>query len=240
MVTNQDIVDVLDLGGIENVSACVTSILQRHGVSRKFFSDEEIVKIKRYELWTKKGILYEWDASLSSSGNIRAVLECAKQYEESSETPALNTVLQHLVGAKLDIVLGAGKVTHHATSEADEAEGRAGDFVLGNVAIHVTTNPSEALMAKCKRNIDAGLRPLIVTTTSRKIIAAADLAEQANIASRFDILDVEQFLTANLYEHALFSAKNHIPKTAEILARYNELIDAHETDPSLKIEIVGK
>jgi len=239
MITDQDIADILDLGGIEHTSSCVNSILQKHGISEKFFSDEEIIKIKRYELWTKKSILFEWNTSFSISSNVRSILENAMQYGKFSRTPALNIVLQHLVGAKLDIVLGTGKVTHHAASEADEAEGRAGDFVLGDVAIHVTTHPSEALMAKCARNISAGLRPLIVTT-SRKTIAADMLAEQADIALRLDILDVEQFLTANLYERALFSAKNHIPKTSELLARYNKLIDAHETDPSLKIGIVGK
>jgi len=239
MVTDQDIVDILDLGGIEHVSSRVHSILQKHGISEKFFSDEEITKIKRYELWDQKGILFEWDTSFSISGNIRSVLESAMQYGKLSETPALNIVLEHLVGATLDIVLGEGKVTHHSASEADEAEGRAGDFVLADVAIHVTTHPGEALMAKCARNISDGLRPLIVTT-SRQTSAADEHAERAGIALRVDTLDVEQFLAANLYERALFSAKNHIPKTAELLARYNELIDAHETDPSLKIKIAGK
>jgi len=239
MITNQDIADILDLGGIEHVSARVDSILQKHGISEKFFSDEEIIEIKRYELWTEKGILFEWNISFSLLGNIRAALESAKQYEKLSGIPALDIVLLHLVGAKLDIILGAGKVAHHSASEADEAEGRAGDFVLADVAIHVTTHPGEALMAKCKCNIDAGLRPLIVTT-SRQTSAADEHAERAGIASRVDTLDIEQFLAANLYERALFSAKNCIPKTAELLARYNALIDAHETDPSLKIEIAGK
>ena len=194
-----------------------------------------------HEFFAGKPFKFHADAALSVRAAVRKILDQAR--ERQAKLPGSRyegAMLQHLVGAKLDIVLGMGKITHHAASEADEAEGRAGDFVLGNVALHVTTNPSEALMAKCKRNIDAGLRPLIVTTTSRKIIAADDLAEQAGIATRFDILDVEQFLTANLYEHVLFSTKNHLPKTAEILARYNELIDAHETDPSLKIEIAGK
>jgi hypothetical protein len=66
------------------------------------------------------------------------------------------------------------------------------------------------------------------------------LAEQAGIGARLDVLDIEQFLTANLYERAMFSSKNHIPKTAELLERYNELIEAHETDPALKIELAGK
>lgn len=239
MTINQDVINILGLGSISNVSNCVNSVLRKHGVSQAFFSDAEILDISKYELWLGKGILYEWNFSFSISNNIRSILEHASQYDKLTKRPALNIVLHHLVGAKLDIVLGKGKVTHHSASEADEADGRAGDFVQGDVAIHVTTHPGEALVAKCSRNLDAGLRPLIVTT-SRKTVVADNLAEQANIGSRLDVLDIEQFLAANLYERALFSAKNHLPKTTELLARYNELIDAHETDPSLKIEIAGK
>ena len=193
-----------------------------------------------HEFFAGKPFKFHADAALSVRAAVRKILDQAR--ERQTKLPGSRyegTMLQHLVGAKLDIILGDGKVAHHAASEADEAEGRAGDFVLGDVAIHVTTHPGEALMSKCARNISAGLRPLIVTT-SRKTIAADALAEQADIASRVDILDIEQFLAANLYERSLFSAKNHLPKTAELLARYNALIDAHETDPSLKIEIAGK
>lgn len=239
MITTQDIVTILELGECGQVSKCVNSILRKHGVQQTFFSEDEILEIKKYESWIKKGILFDWNPSISISSNIRSILKYASQYGELTKTPALNIVLQHLVGAKLDIVLGVGKVVHHSASEADQAEGRAGDFVIGDVAIHVTTHPGEALIAKCGHNIASGLRPLIVTT-SRKVIVADTLAEQANIASRLDVLDIEQFLAANLYERALFSAKNHLPKTRELLARYNELIDAHKTDPSLKIEIAGK
>lgn len=148
-------------------------------------------------------------------------------------------MLQHLVGAKLDLVLGDGKVIHHSTSEADQADRRAGDFVVGDVAIHVTTNPGEALMRKCSDNLGTGLHPVIVTLPSRTV-AADSLAEDASISTRIDVLDIEQFLAANLYERALFQSKNRGPRTEELITRYNALIDAHETDPSLKIAALYK
>jgi hypothetical protein len=148
-------------------------------------------------------------------------------------------MLQHLVGAKLDLVLGKGHVSHHGASEADQADDRAGDFVFGDVAIHTTTHPGEALVRKCAANLDAGLRPLIVTTTSQTPVADG-LAEAQGINDRIDVLDVEQFLAANLHERALFRSENRGPKTLELINRYNELVTAFETDPSLRIEIAGR
>lgn len=192
------------------------------------------------EFFAGKPFKFHTDASLSVRAAVRKVLDQAR--ERQAKMPGSRyegAMLQHLVGAKLDLVLGRGKITHHSASEADEAEGRAGDFIAGDAAIHVTTHPGEALISKCARNLEAGLRPLIVTT-SRKTIVADSLAEQANIGSRVDVLDIEQFLAANLYERALFLAKNLPPKTTELIDRYNELIEANETDPSLRIEVAGK
>jgi hypothetical protein len=191
------------------------------------------------EFFAGKPFKFHADSALSVRVAVRNVLEQARERQSKLMGSRYEgTMLQHLVGAKLDIVLGVGKVMHHSASEADEAEGRAGDFVLGDVAIHVTTHPSEALIAKCERNLSAGLRPLIVTI-GKKTFFADTLAEHAKIGSRLDVLDIEQFLAANLYERALFSAKDHLPKTTELLLRYNKLIDEYETDPSLKIEIAG-
>jgi len=72
-------------------------------------------------------------------------------------------MLQHLVGAKLDLVLGNGKIEHHGFSVADQSTERRGDYEVEGVAIHVTTHPSEALVRKCAANLQAGLKPVIVT-----------------------------------------------------------------------------
>ena len=57
----------------------------------------------------------------------------------------------------------------------------------------------------------------------------------AETAPRIDVPDIEQFLAANLHERALFQSKKRGPKTEELISRYNAIIDANETDPSLKI-----
>lgn len=193
-----------------------------------------VSEVRRY--FAGKPFKLRVDVSLSIRAAIGDVLQQAR--ERQSATPGSRyegAMLQHLVGAKLDLVLDK-KVTHHCASEADEAEGRAGDFIVGDVAIHVTTAPSEALLQKCNQNLEKAIQPLIVTVP-KKTAAAEQMAETAGIASRIEILDIEQFLAANLLERSLFKADNRRPKTLELIERYNELVSQFETDPSLKIQM---
>lgn len=189
------------------------------------------------EFFAAKPFKFKVDATLSLRAAVRDLLQQAR--ERQAETPGQRyegSMLQHLVGAKLDLVLGKGVVRHHSVAEADQAERRAGDFTPGDVAIHVTTHAGEALMARCAENLEAGLRPLIITIPTRA--AAADAAlEEAGIAHRVDVLDIEQFLAVNLHERALFAKSGQRPKVAQLIERYNELIEAYERDPALRIEI---
>lgn len=133
-----------------------------------------------------KPFKFRVDAALSLRAAVRDLLGQARTRQ--NEVPGRRyegVMLQHLVGAKLDLVLGKGVVKHHATSEADTADGRAGDFTPGDTAIHVTTHAGDALMAKCLANLEADLRPIIVTLPSRAVAADA-AAEEAGIASRVD------------------------------------------------------
>lgn len=190
------------------------------------------------EFFAGKPFKFRTDASLSIRASVRELLDQA--VERQKEMPGSRfegTMLQHLVGAKLDIILGTGKVEHHGTSDADQSEGRVGDFLAGDVAIHVTTHPGEAVVRKCGRNLSAGLRPVIVTTGKGCAIAEG-LAEQLGIESRIDVLDAEQFLAANLHEWGRFTAESRSVATADLIKRYNQLIEDFERDPSLKVELL--
>jgi hypothetical protein len=192
------------------------------------------------EFFAGKPFKFRIDASLSIRAAVRDLLQQARARQ--SEMPGSRyegAMLQHLIGAKLELVLPAGSATHHSASEADAAEGRGGDFLIGDVAIHATTHPGEALIRKCSENLRSGLRPLIVTVPAQTAVADG-LADAAGILDRLDVLDIEQFLAANLHERALFQTQNRNARTTELFAHYNKLIDAHETDPSLKIEIAGR
>ena len=78
---------------------------------------------------------------------VRDVIEQAEERQKT--TPGVyyaGAVMQHLVGAKLDCALGKGHFEHNSFSTADAPSARAGDFFLGDVAIHVTTSPGEAVI----------------------------------------------------------------------------------------------
>lgn len=177
------------------------------------------------------------DESLGLRAVIRHLLAQAEtRQKEMPGTTFQGTLLQHLVGAKLDLVLGVGKVQHHGANQNDAGEGRHGDFEVGDVAFHVSTAPGEALIRKCQANLEASRKPFIVTTAKGAAVAEG-LASNAGVADRLELLEVEQFLATNIHELGLFEAKQRRVKIEELIARYNEIVDEHETDPSLRIDI---
>jgi hypothetical protein len=145
-------------------------------------------------------------------------------------------MLQHLVGAKLDCALGKGTVEHNSFSTADAPGSRAGDFLIGDVAVHVTTSPGEAVIEKCRENLNDGYRPMLVKL-QRGLTVAEGLAGNAGLADRIDIFEVEQFVALNLYEWGKFGADGRKTAVADLVERYNEIVDEFETDPSLRIEL---
>jgi hypothetical protein len=186
--------------------------------------------------FAKKPFRLRFDASKSMRAIVKDLLRQAeKRQKEAPGTTYVGTVLQHLVGAKLD-VLTDGKVAHHGANAADEQSGRAGDFLLDDVAVHVTVFPTEALMRKCLENLNSGLRPVIMTR-EKGLQAAEGIAEQLNVADRIDVFDAEQFLAGNFYELGKFEKIKREFDARRIIEKYNALIEQYETDPSLKAEI---
>ncbi|MDR2097575.1 MAG: DUF4928 family protein [Spirochaetaceae bacterium] len=149
------------------------------------------------------------------------------------------TTIQHLVAAKLSIILPQNKFEIHGASVVDSPTERSGDFVINNTIIHCTTAPGEPLIQKCKANIRGGCLPVIITIFDR-VKNAYDLAADAEISDRLEVWDVQQFLSTNINEHGLFDWQIRTTKLADIIERYNQIIDEKETDPSLKIEFETK
>jgi hypothetical protein len=177
------------------------------------------------------------DASRSLRTVVRDVISQAEQRQK--DTPGMNyagAVLQHLVGAKLDCALGQGHLQHNSYSTADAPNARAGDFFLGDVAIHVTTSPGEAVIDRCRENLNDGHRPILVTV-QRGLTVAEGLASNVGLADRIDIFEIEQFVALNLYEIAKFAAEGRRVAVTDLVSRYNEIVEEFETDPSLKIEL---
>ncbi len=194
-----------------------------------------VERVKQF--FSGKPFKIKLDASRSLRTVVRDVIGQAE--ERQKNTPGMSyagAVLQHLVGAKLDCALGKGHLEHNSFSTADAPGGRAGDFFLGDAAIHVTTSPGEALIGRCRDNLNDGFRPILVTL-QRGLSVAEVLATNIGVAERIDIFEIEQFVALNLYEVAKFAADGRKTAVTDLVNRYNEIIDQVETDPSLKIEL---
>ena len=178
------------------------------------------------------------DASRGLRSVVRNVVEQAidRQKEFGGGTYYAGTVLQHLVGAKLDCALGQGKFKHNSVSTADAPGGREGDFLVGDVVIHVTKSPGEAVIERCRDNLNDGYRPMLVTMASG-LLVAQELAKNKGIEERIDIFEVEQFVALNLYELGQFEGAGRRTALIDLVTRYNDIVVKWETDPSLKIEL---
>jgi Domain of unknown function (DUF4928) len=160
--------------------------------------------------------------------------QAKKRQDEAAGTMFVGAMLQHLVGAKLSLALPTTPIEHNGFSVADGPTGRSGDFEIGNASLHVTTTPGEAVIRKCAANLSAGRHPIIVTV--HDMLPAADaFAAAQGIADKLDVLDAEQFLVANLHELGGFRSDQRRVTLEALVDKYNEIVAAHETDPSLRI-----
>ena len=177
---------------------------------------------------------------LDGAHGLRAVIkdlldQAEERQRESGGTMYVGAVMQHLVGAKLDCVMGAGKFEHNSFTTSDAQSGRSGDFFIGDVAIHVTTAPGVAVVSRCRDNLTDGYRPVLITR-GRGVMIAEALADDAGLGGRLDVFEIEQFVASAVYELGDFTAPGRRSAVTVLAERYNEIIDEFETDPSLKVE----
>jgi len=144
-----------------------------------------------------------------------------------------------LVGAKLTVILPPDKLQIHGAYVADSPTDRGGDFMINNTILHCTTAPGEPLIQKCQANLRAGCSPVIITVFDR-VKTALDLAADTGLNGRIEVWDIQQFLSTNISEHSLFDGAARNAKLADIIEKYNAIITAVETDPSMRIEFEAK
>ncbi|MBJ6359722.1 DUF4928 family protein [Paenibacillus sp. GCM10012307] len=180
------------------------------------------------------------DPSRTIAASLDELFEQAKKRQkENPGTQYLGTMLQHLVGAKLFIIMPVNGFEIHGASVADSPTDRSGDFVINDTILHCTTAPGEPLIQKCKMNIRAGCLPVIITIFDR-VRTALDLAADSGLSGRIEVWDIQQFLSTNVNEHSMFDGSARNAKLADIIVKYNAIIDDKETDPSLRIEFEAK
>ena len=182
-----------------------------------------------------KPFTFRLDPSKSLRACVRHLLaQAVERQREVRGVMYAGAVMQHLVGAKLGWVTD-GMIEHNGFSVADAPTGRTADFSFGDVALHVTTAPSEAMMRKCADNLARGLRPLIITTDDG-VGGARAHARQMEIDDRVDIIEFEQFIATNLFERSRFERETRPVAVKDLIDAYNRIVESCETDPSLKID----
>ncbi|MBN2109169.1 MAG: DUF4928 family protein, partial [Deltaproteobacteria bacterium] len=222
------------VGNMKKYVLFLNSLEKKGRVDLDYIEKWWIQKVKAF--FSGKPFLFSFDQSKSLRSVIRNLINQAeKRQKQSTGATFVGTMLQHLVGAKLNLLL-TDSIEHHGASVADDVSGREGDFVVEDVAIHVTTSPTEALIRKCQRNLDKGLKPFIITL-HKGVAVAEGLAEQAGIFDRLDIFEAEQFLAGNLYEIGKFAQAGRKTTTEHLIREYNKIISSCETDPSLLITL---
>lgn len=192
------------------------------------------------EYFRNQPLILTADTSKTIGSNLDELFEQVKKRQK--QTPGmqyLGTVLQHLVAAKLSLILPEGSFEIHGASVADAPTARTGDFVINKTIIHCTTSVGDLLISKCKSNISAGYRPVIITIYER-VQTALNQIEDAELAGRVEVWDIQQFLSANVHEHSLFDDEKRNAKLGAIIENYNQIILEKEHDPSLRIEFDAK
>lgn len=217
---------------VAQIAGEIDALLQR-GVGEDLGFSYWMDRVCAVFAWNPFAIGLDSDESLR--GSVRRLLAQA-QRRDTVEPGQSGRVLLHLVGATLDCALGKGHFQHNGFSTADTPKNRAGDFFVGDVAIHVTTAPGEAVIERCRGNLDDGHRPVLVTI-QRSLSLAEGLAANAGLSDRIDVFEIEQFVALNLYELGKFGAEGRRVAITELVSRYNEIVDEFETDPGLKIEL---
>ncbi len=223
------------LGNAADYALFLNALHQEGKADLSVIEDWWIARVR--EFFCGKPFALKFDSSKSLRSVVEDLLaQAMKRQKEHPGSTYAGTVLQHLVGAKLDLILPEEKrAAHYGANAADASTARAGDFVLEDVAVHVTTAPTEALIRKCKANIEAGLRPVIVTIAESRA-GIESIAKGFGVDGRIDVIEAEQFIATNILEWGQFAEKSHRTEIVRLIAQYNAIVQKYETDPSLRIE----
>lgn len=223
------------LGNMQEYVEFLNSIYDQEGFNLDTIEEWWINRVK--EFFKSKPFRFNLDSTRSLRSLVNNLLEQADARQRTSGgTAYVGAVMQHLVGAKLELALNE-KLKHHGFSVADHSTDREGDFQLDQVVIHVTRTPTDGLMQKCKDNLESALKPIIVTG-HKGAMAAENFAEAVDIAHRIDIFEIEQFIATNIYEISRFREADRRLTVEQLVDKYNAIVSANETDPSLAI-VVG-
>lgn len=177
----------------------------------------------------RKNLNLSLDRSQAPTAWIELILENARGRSGG-------VVEQHLVGAKLARRFPNIEIPNFPAHAADQQTARSGDFVIRDLAFHVTAAPTSSVIAKCADNVKKGLRPILLVPRDKETNARA-FAEDKSIDKLIAIVSIEDFLAMNVFELATEEDKDSFSVLADIIAIYNQRLREVETDFSLQIDI---
>lgn len=219
--------------------------MQKYIAFLNSISDQDNFSLEEVERWwvEKVKVFFEGkpfkikvDPARSVRSVVRDVLmQAEKRQKSAGGTAYVGAVMQHLVGAKLELALDID-LEHHGFSVADATTDRDGDFQIEQVVIHVTRTPTEALIKKCAGNLHGGLKPLIITSYSGAV-SAENLAEAEGIVNRVDVFEIEQFIATNIYEISRFDHDSRKVTVGQLVDKYNAIVRDCETDPGVLLQL---
>jgi hypothetical protein len=134
-------------------------------------------------------------------------------------------VAHYLVGAKLRLrYKGTGVEVHSQPfTGADKQRDAPGDHWVGNTAFHVTVSPGVDLMSKCKRNLDRGYRPWILTEGG-KVEDTRRMLREHGLDGKAWTESIEDFVGQNLEEIAGFETVGLKGVVESLIKEYNEMV----------------
>lgn len=156
-------------------------------------------------------------------------------FETSHNEGKAGYVMQHLVGAKLQLRFPDIIISNQSASTADRPTNRSGDFAIGNTVFHVTVSPMEGVYKKCQENLKEGLKVYLIVPDG-KLAAARQLAEQY-CNGQIAVESFESFVSQNIEEISMFSSDRLKHSIVGLINLYNERVNAVEVDKSLMIEL---
>lgn len=146
-------------------------------------------------------------------------------------------VAEHLVGAKLQLRFPNAVIRSKSYTTADKQSDEAGDFQVGDTAIHVTMSPSPALFeARCRKNLKDGYRPRVLVP-AESVAAAVQLGKLAGLGDQVAVQSIEDFVGTNIEELGHFTSQGVRAGLRDLLETYNMRIETSEVDQSLRINI---
>ena len=162
----------------------------------------------------------------------------SKIIHSNSSNPG--AILQHLVGAKLELRFSGNPdviVEHNKSATADIQTNRKGDFDIGNSVIHVTKTPTLDHFRKSLANAKSGRTTYLLIPEDKMGLSDLSRDIDSDYKSKVNLFSVEQFLAQNIDEIGQFRKDISIRTLESLLLKYNELVEKYENDSSLKIVI---